>query len=663
MSHMSSVQQMRIPEIQGLRGLSILLVVLYHADFALHGGFIGVDVFFVISGFVIGRLLWTEQHQLGKISWHRFFRRRGWRILPMYALVLTSVVLWELVNSGADGARSLSRPLLHASVFATNWFFYLERSYIELDDHPLRHLWSLGVEEQFYLLMPSLLWLIVHVEKKSVVVGRWVVLVGLGAASLAASIIFVDFSFLFGVPQFILPERFAFFLPATRAWEFIVGMMLAVSAQDQRVPNDSHFGARSREALAITSFGAIGVQSFLLDSWQPFPGIRSVGVVAATAILIWASHDTKIIGRLLRFRLLTKLGDLSYGIYLLHWPLLVFAQRSLGTGLEVRISAIGLSILMAIVLHLVVEQRLTVVGRDQVRLGWLALTVFAVGPFLTSEVLGSTFGDRGRGQQAVAEVSESLTTREKLRDNGSKKCVDENVQLLTRARGECLEGSSDMSLIALLGDSHAYSVSEGVIASARRLGLGVYTWSRSGCPFMIASSANRSCNTNNELVVRNLRDVRPSVVVIANSVNHYLEGLRSESYVPRGLRIRLDQVVERYIDTIAVLTKEGFSVVVMSEVPNIARIGETTPLSHFRVRMEFNQLLERAVRNLGSEIKSRVRIVDPAQVLCPANSCTGVVKNVRIYLDSEHLNLDGALVVSSVFDRPLYELVNKSRKE
>jgi peptidoglycan/LPS O-acetylase OafA/YrhL len=646
----------RIPEIQGLRGLAITMVVLYHGGLALSGGFVGVDVFFVVSGFVIGRLVWTEFLETNRISWTTFFRRRAWRLLPLYSLTMVAVVVWDFVEGGpalVGGLRAVLRP---ATYFATNWFFFLDRSYVDLDGHPLRHLWSLAVEEQFYIAMPVLLVVLLLAHRRSRH-GRWWVIGTVGAISLAGSVVLVDVSLRVGVPQFLLPERFAFFSPATRAWEFVVGVAVAVGTAGSRdaalVP--LWVGRAIGEALSVLGLGAIAVSAAFLDSWQPFPGVRSIPVVAGSAALVGFAPGSQLVGRVLRAPALVRLGDYSYGLYLVHWPLLVLIERRWGDALALRIAVLVASLGVAVLLARYFERPTTRLGRRSLRGGTAILIIVAVAPLIAAELL-ARLSARPHAS-AVAAVGDVRPPRQTTRNLGAVVCLDEHKAHLPRRGSACVEGTLGGRLVALVGDSHAYSVSEGVVAAARRAEASIYTWSRSGCPFLVASSPNRLCNGNRDRVTEDLRGLRPDVVVVVNGINHYLEGLRSERQVPWGLRIRLAAAAERTAETVRFLRDEGFAVILVLEVPTVGEVDGVVSLEDLKVRATYAADLRGRLADLPDATRNRVRIVEPAERLCPNGRCGWSIGGVVRHLDDQHLNADGALLVSPLFDEPLAALL------
>lgn len=305
------------PEIDGLRALAVLPVILFHAGFGLFGGgYVGVDVFFVISGFLITSIIVAEQ-RAGRFSIVRFYERRARRILPALFVVmlvcLPAAWFWMLPQEAAAFGRSL----LAVSVFLSNLLFWRTSGYFDLaaDEKPLLHTWSLGVEEQFYIVFPLLVAMCWRLGVRRL----GLLLMGMGVLSLLAS-------------QWAL-ERYAvasFFLAPFRAWELLVGALLALGS-DARL----HFRpVAAWPAWALQTLGGLGlvlilVPVFVYDAATPFPGWRAVPPVLGTGLVLACAGPGHAAGRLLTLRPVLWLGMISYSAYLWHQPLLAFARLGL----------------------------------------------------------------------------------------------------------------------------------------------------------------------------------------------------------------------------------------------------------------------------------------------------------------------------------------------
>ncbi len=329
-------------DIQGLRGLAVLLVVAFHADWGLTGGYVGVDVFFVVSGFVIGRLLLDELDTTGTLDLRQFYARRARRLLPALATLSVGTVLVSgyLLNPD-EPLRAATGTAVAASSFWANIYLYVTGGgYFAAADegNPLLHTWSLSVEEQFYFLLPVGMLLVAWLWRRrrpsvSRVVIAWAV------AAVAGVSLWLSWSISNGwtTPfDFGSAERLAFYGAPTRVWEFAAGVLLVFA-----VP----VVARMTRSVA-TLLGAGGAAMVLYAAWRfdeatPFPGLAALLPVLGTVLLLATGDRSPMVERSLSRRWLVRLGDLSYSWYLWHWPVIVFT-RILWPGSAVAVTSAAL---------------------------------------------------------------------------------------------------------------------------------------------------------------------------------------------------------------------------------------------------------------------------------------------------------------------------------
>jgi peptidoglycan/LPS O-acetylase OafA/YrhL len=289
------------PDIQGLRAVAVLAVLLFHLEVGgFTGGFVGVDVFYVISGYLIGGIVLRE-HEAGRFSFAGFYARRVRRLVPALLVVLAASTLAASALLLPAEMADYGKTLLAALVFAANIFFHREQfEYSESGEVPLLHLWTLGVEWQFYLLLPVLMLALLRFGRA----GLWLGLVGAAGLSAACSLAFPDASF------YLLPARI---------WEFLAGVLAAITL----VPGLQW--RLLREALALGGVGLIVAASVMLDTADPFPGWRALIPCAGAAVIILAGQaGPSLAGRVLSSAPFTYLGRISYSLYLWHWPVIVF---------------------------------------------------------------------------------------------------------------------------------------------------------------------------------------------------------------------------------------------------------------------------------------------------------------------------------------------------
>jgi peptidoglycan/LPS O-acetylase OafA/YrhL len=359
------------PDVEGLRAIAVLMVVLGHAGVqVVRGGYVGVDVFFVLSGFLITGLLLRDYMRASQISLPDFYARRVRRILPASTLVLVITVAMTFVALGSNRAIRVATDGQWASLFAANVRLIAEgTNYLsaQLPPSPLEHYWSLAVEEQFYLIWPSLLWLIIAVTG-----GRRLrpSLAGILAGVIGASLIWSAW-------QTDRDGTVAYFSPLTRAWELAAGALLAVL-----VPVLLRFPARLGGVLSIVGVLAIATAGVLFDSDTPFPGVAVALPVGGAFLVLSGGTIAPMRGLegLLAARPLQWLGKRSYAWYLWHWPLLVIVSARVGHPLSA-LENVGLCLValgVAAVSFSLIESPIHHSTRLITRTPWLSVALGAV---------------------------------------------------------------------------------------------------------------------------------------------------------------------------------------------------------------------------------------------------------------------------------------------
>lgn len=336
------------PDIQAVRALAVLLVVLYHADIpGVHGGFLGVDVFFVVSGFVITNVLLRERASKGTASIPGFYARRVRRILPAATVVLIATVFatyhWLSFITGAANADDAK----YVAAFVGNFHFAsIGTQYFTATQPPstLQQYWSLAVEEQFYLAWPILFLLLAFPWRTFNPVTRLV----------SALTLVIGVSLAWCIIETRQNEVLAFFSPLTRAWELALGALLAVVGPHLR-------GRAPSLGLALASLGLLGV---ILSCWfystaTLWPGTAVIAPVAATGMIIAGGslRGPDGFGRLVRFAPVQWTGNISYSLYLVHWPVITIATQYAISPLPLRseIELVALSIALSAALYYAIE--------------------------------------------------------------------------------------------------------------------------------------------------------------------------------------------------------------------------------------------------------------------------------------------------------------------
>ena len=521
----SSAAEFR-PDIEGLRGIAILLVLLFHAGLPwTPGGFVGVDVFFVISGFLITGKLWRESQQPGGLNITRFYAWRIRRLLPaaLVAVALISLVglllaapldRSELAADGAASALSIANMRFIGSVD----YFAATTS-----PSPFLHFWSLSVEEQFYLVWPALIVLLTWRGGSS---RRLIVALLIGVvASFALSIWLTDTS----------PAR-AFYLLPTRVWQLGVGGLLALVG----VMGTS----RGAGALAWAGLAAVAVAGVALTAEMPYPGLAALLPTAGAVALLYGGAAPSGPVRLLAAAPLRFLGKISYSLYLWHWPLLVlplmFLERAL-TGVEV-VASVAAAIGVSWLSWRFVEQPFRYGDRSRRATSWSAIRVGVAG------ILSVALFTQGL---AAALPSSAVAVQPTPSPSGSPVASDGPITLpadLTpslasarddeeRLRGDgclafervstppnCVYGVKGSAItIALVGDSHASHWFPAIEAIALERGWRLVTFVKVSCSFTTLAQRNlalkreyRECTAFNEATVARLNQIKPALTIIVN---------------------------------------------------------------------------------------------------------------------------------------------------
>ena len=298
-------------EIDGLRAVAVSTVILYHAGFeAFSGGYVGVDIFFVISGFLIFGIILKEL-SLGVFSFSSFYQRRIKRILPALFLVIFCTTLPAYLILIPEDFASYSRSIVATSLFIPNVLFWRETGYFNsnVDLKPLIHAWSLGVEEQFYIIFPAVLFFIY----------KW------AHRFLIPFFVIVAFMSLLLAEYFVLSKpAAAFFLLPTRIWEFLCGGLLSILFNSYRTPPPNKFVA---QIAMILGMALIGYAVFAFDRSTPIPSTYLLVPIVGTMLVLVFGEEETIVGSLLRSRVFVFLGLTSYSTYLWHQPILALVRE------------------------------------------------------------------------------------------------------------------------------------------------------------------------------------------------------------------------------------------------------------------------------------------------------------------------------------------------
>jgi peptidoglycan/LPS O-acetylase OafA/YrhL len=679
------------PDVQGLRALAVILVILDHAGVPwLRGGFVGVDVFFVVSGFLISSLLLHELTATGRVRIGRFYARRARRILPAATVVLVATAVFAAVRLSTTRVAEVVDDVRWSAFFAANVHFSrLGTDYFQQDRavSPVQHFWSLAVEEQFYLCWPALLVVVgaVMVRRRLTTV---TVLVGAGSVlSLTWSVLLTSHA----------PTQ-AYFSSATRAWELAVGALLALAGRLlPRLPRPL------RHVLAVAGLAAVLVAALRYDTATPFPGRYALLPVLGTAALLAAGATGAVgVARLLVLPPLRYVGDISYSLYLWHWPVLVLGAAYVGTSPDTsaRAALLAVIVCLSVLTYHLVENPFRrargplLRGRRALALWPVALAaVLLSGGWAQAHATGALQA-RIAGHPAgrppprpaaadVADVPERMSSppvpiRRRLAD--ALRLVDSDAAIpfpLQNLEGldddvwnhsfTCYAGWQDEEheicpmgdrdatrTVVLYGNSHAGMWTPSLDRLGRRDGYRVIPLVKVGCaPFDVEQTDHGSpypqCPAFRRWAVAQIARLHPDVVVLA--YGGLFAGLESDRSIGKAWVSGVESTVRR-LRPLAADTK------VISDITNldfppgdcITRPDSTTSscmTPEQEVTRLGNSLTRRAVTRLGGEF------VDVTGLVCLRRRCPLIVDRIITYRDSAHLTLTWSNLVTDELGRRL----------
>lgn len=635
-------------EIDGLRALAVLPVLLFHAGVeTFSGGFVGVDVFFVISGYLITSIIVDEKRR-NDFSLAKFYERRARRILPALFLVMAISVIFAWHTMLPRSMMDLGKSLIAVSVFSSNFLFWRESGYFDAaaELKPLLHTWSLAVEEQFYLLFPLLLLALLKVGKQVTIC----ILALFSIASLFTANWGAGFA-----------PMAAFYLLPMRAWELLVGSMLALGFVNRNFSRSTAFESPLlQQLLGVVGLLLVGWSIFAFDKNTPFPGFYALVPTLGTALVIQYARSETIVGKILGSKAFVGVGLISYSAYLWHQPILVFARH----GDYVDFDAFGLLLFLSSVLVLsycswrFVELPL----RNKNKVSRNCIFVFSgVGTvaFFSFGMIGCVTD----GYYFRDSLREKLGNVEyRLRPNrGLSEICEKSYTTDSRCR------TSDDPEILVWGDSQAMHLVPAILASNPNAKIMQSTVSGCG-PFLEISpyrkkegrSWEKNCIETNDKVFELLQSRKSfKYVILSSSFSQYLDA-DAKFLTRHGSSLSGEDSFRSYvIETVQKLKSMGLTPIVVSPAPRGGGdIGGCIMKEIFSDKSKTNcdfslseaEAEQGVVFRFLESITENVRVVWLSDVICPNQLCKASVKDVIVYNDGSHLSYEGSDYVGRKLD-------------
>ncbi len=610
-------------DIQALRGIAVLLVLLFHFHIGpFKGGFLGVDVFFVISGYVITEKLSTGVGPL-KRQLHEFYLRRAKRILPMSLLttVVTTLAI-RLFLPPISYSRFFKDALAALALIPNLAFAAQQNDYLSqsLDPSPFLHYWSLGVEEQFYFLWPLLFIFFFRKRRK------WIPVLALVGT-------------VFGVWYTSHNPVQSFYLPTTRAWEFLVGAALVgLTFQTHSLPR--------RRVVAAIGWAGILVSVLMISTKNPTPSWTTIVPIVSTGLVLWA--DSPFSDKFI----LPYIGDLSYSLYLIHWPLITIVLfKYPNVNIFIRILLMALATLLAYLATNYFEKPLRFNKKISLPL-WKWGGVMVTGAAISTLILGTA----AASYSGVSKTLSISTASPVIYSNGCHLAFSQSIPKTT-----CIFGDvSAATTVILAGDSHAAQWFPAINDLAKKNHWKVISLTKSSCPATIlattrSGSDDKNCQMWQEKLLTVIDTVKPNLLITsAFTESSYPLLAPNGSYATQwtqGLQTFFSRITSSN-------TKEVF----IGDTPYPRQDSATCLSAHLKSTHFCDFGLVRSQATLSTKsliIKSVGTYIDPTPWLCTKGICSAVHQGFNTYRDISHLSVPATVSLEPQLETELLKVLKK----
>jgi peptidoglycan/LPS O-acetylase OafA/YrhL len=608
-------------DIQGLRGIAVLAVVLFHVSHsALPGGFAGVDIFFVISGYLITQILLRDM-EAGAFRLRDFYQRRVRRLFPALFTVLAFTLIAGLIILPPKLLSELVYSQFFTTLFLSNFAFARLADYFDASASlkPLLHTWSLGVEEQFYLVFPLLLLALRRFARRFL----WPILAALALVSLIAA-------------QMATRPDAAFYLPTTRAFELLIGA-LTLWAQDHFI-----LGDKIKRLLSVLGIFLLVASLIFLNDSLPFPGLWALPPCLGAALLLLTADGWG--NRLISAPPLVWTGDISYSLYLWHWPLLVFARLVFGEALWITLPVVILAFVFAALSRRYIEQPFL---EKRPRRLWLraglAMTISIAAALLV-------FGAKGLPQRFNAAERAAFAAADDFSPDRKRCHIAQNAR--RDYHDTCVLGDHAPS-VAVWGDSEGVELAKALADQDE----GVRQITASACPpsvgFTIAY--NRACRDHNADMLLHLKN-DPNIRTVILAVNYRRYDAENSAAMMGGLELSALDLQAAGKSVVLLYPVPVYDFDPPSQVGLALRLGRD-PLKMGMSRAQFDRENGQTIAALDDFVRAhKLATLRPSDVLCDAQRCRVYDPAAGVlYFNGQHLSMAGARRLTSLIPLPRAE--------
>lgn len=655
-------------DIDGLRAIAVLSVVFFHAGIpGFSGGFVGVDVFFVISGYLITSLILNDIEN-GCFSFKKFYLRRAKRIFPALIVMLAITSVAALFILYPVELKKFGRSLGHTTYSASNFYFAKDSGYFSAPaiDKPLLHTWSLAIEEQFYIIFPLILALLIPRIGRSGVV-RTLSILAIG--SLLVGEYFVQHA-----------SEKAFFMPHVRAWELLLGGILAFEQNRLRVGHGTAF------LLSLLGIIAIIFSISAIKATTPFPGLNAVlPCVGAALLLLAGGKQNTIVQDIIALSPMRFIGRISYSLYLWHWPLFSLTHYQLGRAPDAIETAalIIASFILAILSWSFVEQpiRNSAIGSVNPLRGIAAIGYYFIPFAIFGIVLSATGGLpsllSANALEAYNKVMKTRKLFKRCHAAAKDKIVNSGCEFGSLANNKTYD-------VVMWGDSHALHFIPTLENVVKDAGLsGVTIWQHACAPLRNTKVLNHDgsllCEDRDLIIDEFLKsNANVKAIIIFARWSMYANGIKYITNSEHGdLSIDTTKIVmkEELQKTVNHFRSKGLEVVVVgqaSEFPhtslrcNLRKIkypdsSQDCSLSYDAELDKYIGYTNEVIANLDS--KSIFTRIFPHEFICSKTTCDSMVNGIILHYDGNHLTPDASALFAPFFQEKLTPLLSRLKAE
>lgn len=615
-------------DIDGLRAVAVLLVLGFHAfPRWVPGGYIGVDIFFVISGFLIGTILLRSLEE-NRFSFLEFYSRRIVRIFPALILVFTVVYIFGWFALFADEYKQLGKHIFAGAGFVSNFVLWQEVGYFDTASElkPFLHLWSLGIEEQFYIFWPIILWLAYKIK----------------LPKLSLFIVVALTSFALNIYYIKLNPTLTFYSPFTRFWEILIGSIFAYIYLKPPIKFNAVSNVYFSNLLALFGIYLIGYALFHLIESKPFPGYWAIYPSLGACLIISAGTNSWFNNYILSNRLFVWFGLISFPLYLWHWPLLSFARILVGETpiREVRISVVIASIFLAWATVEFLEK--------PIRSGKLKFRVpiLLAGMSIVAVIAFGTYWLQGVPSRVTSHFNDWNVRNYHLLGSGVTDCSE-----LLKVVSSSFCATTKKPNVAIIGDSHAGHLFHGFLNYSDPKFNQVQVLGAGSCQAALGVKEREGCQEQLNVVLNYLKENKNIRYVFIAGYYGFVEGADEGNF---------KSYLEGYLATMSKLKKMGKKVIFVIDPPILKKSADLCISPHLYLRRTFlapppefcvNGLKEDDLRSrkdykkFVSVLQSKARDVvyyDPEKTFCNDKNCKVFLEGKLLYGDFNHLSIYGS---------------------